>query len=149
MNRFVSCSGSISFSIREGNHPDDYSRLTYRKLLEEVCRFANVLKMHGVNKGDRVSVYMPMVCINFQTESLDFDFPLVKYFPDHGAADRNARLRSNRCSSLDCRKFKVLFTSPDRCSMFSRRISYFNRDLRTRNNEFFLLLQLVLVVTGF
>lgn len=46
---------------REGNHPDDYSRLTYRKLLEEVCRFANVLKMHGVNKGDRVSIYMPMI----------------------------------------------------------------------------------------
>lgn len=46
---------------REGNHSDDYSRLTYRKLLEEVCRFSNVLKMHGVNKGDRVSIYMPMV----------------------------------------------------------------------------------------
>lgn len=46
---------------REGNHCDDYSRLTYRKLLEEVCRFANVLKMHGVNKGDRVSIYMPMI----------------------------------------------------------------------------------------
>lgn len=45
---------------REGNHPDDYSKLTYRKLLEEVCRFANVLKLHGVNKGDRVSIYMPM-----------------------------------------------------------------------------------------
>lgn len=47
--------------FREGNHADDYSRLTYRKLLEEVCRFANVLKMHGVNKGDRVSIYMPMI----------------------------------------------------------------------------------------
>lgn len=46
---------------REGNHADDFSRLTYRKLLEEVCRFANVLKMHGVNKGDRVSFYMPMI----------------------------------------------------------------------------------------
>lgn len=46
---------------REGNHPDDFSRLTYRKLLEEVCRFSNVLKMHGVNRGDRVSIYMPMV----------------------------------------------------------------------------------------
>lgn len=47
---------------REGNHPDDYSRgLTYRKLLEEVCRFANVLKDHGIKKGDRVSIYMPMI----------------------------------------------------------------------------------------
>ena len=48
-------------NLREGNHPDDYSRLTYRKLLDEVCRFANVLKSHGVKKGDRVAVYMPMI----------------------------------------------------------------------------------------
>ncbi|XP_046604395.1 acetyl-coenzyme A synthetase [Neodiprion virginianus] len=45
----------------EGNHPDDYSRLTYRKLLEEVCRFANVLKSKGVAKGDCVAIYMPMI----------------------------------------------------------------------------------------
>lgn len=47
--------------FREGNHPDDYSRLTYKKLLEEVCKFANVLKSKGVQKGDRVAVYMPMI----------------------------------------------------------------------------------------
>lgn len=52
---------SIAF-YWEGNHPDDYSKgLTYRKLLEEVCRFANVLKDHGIQKGDRVSIYMPMI----------------------------------------------------------------------------------------
>ncbi|CAG9821794.1 unnamed protein product [Phaedon cochleariae] len=45
----------------EGNHPDDYSRLTYKRLLEEVSRFANVLKSRGVQKGDRVAVYMPMI----------------------------------------------------------------------------------------
>ncbi|CAD7083239.1 unnamed protein product [Hermetia illucens] len=46
----------------EGNHPEDYSKgLTYRKLLEEVCRFANVLKDHGVKKGDCVALYMPMI----------------------------------------------------------------------------------------
>ncbi|CAH0545894.1 unnamed protein product [Brassicogethes aeneus] len=45
----------------EGNHPDDYSRLTYKKLLEEVCRLSNVLKSKGVQKGDRVAVYMPMI----------------------------------------------------------------------------------------
>jgi acetyl-CoA synthetase len=51
----------FSNSPREGNHGDDYTRFTYRKLLEEVCRFANVLKQHGVNKGDRVAIYMPMI----------------------------------------------------------------------------------------
>ncbi|CAG9857907.1 unnamed protein product [Phyllotreta striolata] len=45
----------------EGSHPDDYSRLTYKKLLEEVCKFANVLKSKGIRKGDRVAVYMPMI----------------------------------------------------------------------------------------
>lgn len=46
---------------REGNHPEDFSRITYKKLLQEVCRFANVLKSHGVQKGDTVSIYMPMI----------------------------------------------------------------------------------------
>ncbi len=35
--------------------------LTYQQLLTEVCRFANVLKKHGVKKGDRVSIYLPMI----------------------------------------------------------------------------------------
>ncbi len=35
--------------------------LTYQQLHSEVCRFANVLKKHGVKKGDRVSIYLPMV----------------------------------------------------------------------------------------
>ena len=51
----------LCYRFREGNDPDDYSRLTYRKLLEEVCRFANVLKSKGVSKGDRVAIYMPMI----------------------------------------------------------------------------------------
>lgn len=45
----------------EGNDPEDYSRLTYRKLLEETCRFANVLKSKGVSMGDKVVIYMPMI----------------------------------------------------------------------------------------
>lgn len=47
--------------FREGNDPEDYSKITYKKLLEEVCRFANVLKSKGVVKGDRVAIYMPMI----------------------------------------------------------------------------------------
>ncbi|KYM80806.1 Acetyl-coenzyme A synthetase [Atta colombica] len=45
----------------EGNDPEDYSRLTYRKLLEETCRFANVLKSKDVSVGDKVVIYMPMI----------------------------------------------------------------------------------------
>lgn len=49
------------YLFREGNDPEDYSKITYKKLLEEVCRFSNVLKSKGVVKGDRVAIYMPMV----------------------------------------------------------------------------------------
>src|SRR5690606_20091818 len=36
-------------------------KITYRELYEHVCRFANVLKARGVKKGDRVTIYMPMI----------------------------------------------------------------------------------------
>ncbi|XP_038577912.1 acetyl-coenzyme A synthetase, cytoplasmic isoform X3 [Micropterus salmoides] len=45
----------------EGNEPGDELTVTYRELLHRVCQFANVLKSQGVKKGDRVSIYMPMV----------------------------------------------------------------------------------------
>uniref|UniRef100_A0A671Z0R5 Propionate--CoA ligase n=1 Tax=Sparus aurata TaxID=8175 RepID=A0A671Z0R5_SPAAU len=45
----------------EGNEPGDELTVTYRELLQRVCQFANVLKSQGVKKGDRVSIYMPMV----------------------------------------------------------------------------------------
>uniref|UniRef100_A0A3Q0RFR6 Acetyl-coenzyme A synthetase n=1 Tax=Amphilophus citrinellus TaxID=61819 RepID=A0A3Q0RFR6_AMPCI len=45
----------------EGNDPGDELTVTYRELLQRVCQFANVLKAQGVKKGDRVSIYMPMV----------------------------------------------------------------------------------------
>jgi len=45
----------------EGNEPGEERGITYKQLHEEVCKFANVLKAKGVQKGDRVCLYMPMV----------------------------------------------------------------------------------------
>ncbi len=45
----------------EGDDPKDSKRISYRQLHEEVCRFANVLKARGVRKGDRVTIYLPMI----------------------------------------------------------------------------------------
>lgn len=45
----------------EGNDLDDRTSITYRQLLKQVCKFANVLKDKGVKKGDRVTIYMPMI----------------------------------------------------------------------------------------
>jgi len=47
--------------IWEGDDPGEDKHITYRELKAEVCRMANVLKKHGVAKGDRVTIYMPMI----------------------------------------------------------------------------------------
>src|SRR5882757_8668803 len=47
--------------IWEGDDPKDSKHITYQQLHEEVCKFANVLKARGVQKGDRVTIYMPMI----------------------------------------------------------------------------------------
>ncbi|XP_051887402.1 acetyl-coenzyme A synthetase, cytoplasmic isoform X1 [Pristis pectinata] len=45
----------------EGNEPGDSIEVTYKGLLQQVCKFANVLRAQGVKKGDRISIYMPMI----------------------------------------------------------------------------------------
>ena len=47
--------------IWEGDDPDNSSSITYMGLYRAVCRFANVLRNAGVKKGDRVTIYMPMI----------------------------------------------------------------------------------------
>ncbi len=48
--------------IWESNNPNEASRtITYQELFDNVCRVANMLKAHGVKKGDRVCIYLPMV----------------------------------------------------------------------------------------
>ncbi len=47
--------------IFERDDPSISTKITYQELYEQVCRFANVLKSHGVKKGDRVTLYMPMI----------------------------------------------------------------------------------------
>ncbi|MGL5113987.1 MAG: acetate--CoA ligase, partial [Beijerinckiaceae bacterium] len=47
--------------IWEGDDPGVSKKITYRELHTEVCRFANVLKNNGVRKGDRVTIYLPMI----------------------------------------------------------------------------------------
>jgi len=47
--------------IWEGDDPKDSKYITYKEAHEQVCRLANVMKKHGVKKGDRVTVYLPMI----------------------------------------------------------------------------------------
>ena len=61
IDRHLDTRGDQVAIIWEGDDPSEDKRITYRELHEHVCRFANVLKKHGVKKGDRVTVYMPMI----------------------------------------------------------------------------------------
>lgn len=62
IDRHLKVRGNKIALIWEPNDPKErYIRLTYRELAERVNQFANVLKNNGVKKGDRVSIYMPMI----------------------------------------------------------------------------------------
>jgi acetyl-CoA synthetase len=61
VDRHLATRGDQVALLWEGDDPKDDKALTYKQLHAEVCRFANVLKARGVKKGDRVTVYMPMI----------------------------------------------------------------------------------------
>ncbi|MEC7640740.1 MAG: acetate--CoA ligase [Nitrospinota bacterium] len=61
LDRHLDSIGDQTAILWEGNEPNETITLTYRQLHAEVCKFANVLKKHGTQRGDRISIYMPMV----------------------------------------------------------------------------------------
>jgi acetyl-CoA synthetase len=61
IDRHLKKRGNQTAIIWEGDNPYDDKKITYGELHEHVCRLANVLKKHGVKKGDRVTIYMPMI----------------------------------------------------------------------------------------
>ena len=61
IDRHIEKSGDKVAILWEGDDPADTKQITYKELLVEVCRFSNGLKSLGINKGDRVTIYMPMI----------------------------------------------------------------------------------------
>ncbi|ESZ56558.1 acetate--CoA ligase [Mesorhizobium sp. L103C131B0] len=61
IDRHLKKRGNQTAIIWEGDNPYDDKKITYNELYEHVCRLANVMKKHGVRKGDRVTIYMPMI----------------------------------------------------------------------------------------
>jgi len=61
IDRHLATRGDQTAIIWEGDNPNESELITYRQLSERVQRFANVLKKHGVKKGDRVTIYLPMI----------------------------------------------------------------------------------------
>jgi acetyl-CoA synthetase len=61
LDRHLAKRGDQTAILWEGDDPSEDRHVTYRELHEAVCRLANVLKVRGVNKGDRVTIYMPMI----------------------------------------------------------------------------------------
>ena len=61
LDRHLATRGDQTAIIWEGDEPDQHRHITYRELHEDVCKFANVLKANGAKKGDRITIYMPMI----------------------------------------------------------------------------------------
>jgi acetyl-CoA synthetase len=61
IDRHLESRGEQTAIIWEGDDPSESKHITYRELHDEVCRFANILRHLGVGKGDRVSIYLPMI----------------------------------------------------------------------------------------
>ncbi len=61
VDRHLDKRGDQTALLWEGDDPKDDKKLSYKELHAEVQRFANVLKARGVKKGDRVTIYMPMI----------------------------------------------------------------------------------------
>ncbi len=61
LDRHLATRGDQTAIIWEGDEPDQQKHITYRELHSEVCRFANALKANGAKKGDRITIYMPMI----------------------------------------------------------------------------------------
>ncbi len=61
VDRHLGKRGNQTAILWEGDDPKVDKKLTYKELHAEVCKFANVLKARGVKKGDRVTIYMPMI----------------------------------------------------------------------------------------
>ncbi|MBS0376324.1 MAG: acetate--CoA ligase [Proteobacteria bacterium] len=61
LDRHLAKRGDQTAILWEGDDPKESRRVSYRELHADVCRFANVLKGLGVRKGDRVTIYLPMI----------------------------------------------------------------------------------------
>ena len=61
IDRHLDSKGDQIAIIWEGDNPNDDKKITFKELHQEVSKFANVLKLRGVKKGDRVCIYMPMI----------------------------------------------------------------------------------------
>ena len=61
IDRHLHTRGDQIAIIWEGDDPKESKKITYRELHDQVCRFANVLRNRGVEKGDRVTIYLPMI----------------------------------------------------------------------------------------
>ena len=61
LDRHLAVRGEQTAIIWEGDEPDQHKHISYNALHAEVCRFANALRTRGIKKGDRVTIYMPMI----------------------------------------------------------------------------------------
>ena len=61
IDRHLATRANQTAIIWEGDDPSQSKNITYRELHDEVCKMANILRNRNVKKGDRVTIYLPMI----------------------------------------------------------------------------------------
>ena len=61
LDRHLETKGNNTAIIWEGDDPNESKHISYNELYEQVCKFSNVLINAGAKKGDRITIYMPMI----------------------------------------------------------------------------------------
>lgn len=105
LDRHLDTRGDQTAIIWEGNEPGEDAKITYKELHEQVCKFANALKSLGVQKGDRVCLYMQMIPqLPVAMLACTASEPSIRWSSGHfrrirsatGSTTRNARSWSRR-----------------------------------------------------
>ena len=107
LDRHLEHDGNRCAVIWESDDGEQSRRITYKELHEMVCRFANVLKSKGVEKGDRVCIYMPMI-----PETLVAMLAVARIGAVHSVVFGGFSAQSLRSRILDC-DAKIVITADE------------------------------------
>src|ERR1700739_1026719 len=99
IDRHLAKRGDQTAIIWEGDNPAESKHITYRQLHDEVCRFANILRNRNVKKGDRVTIYLPMMPETAYVMLAGGGIGPVHYGVFGGFAPRSLAGRNKACKS--------------------------------------------------
>jgi len=123
VDRHLPLYGNKTAIIWQGNQPDIIRKITYAELYQDVCKFANVLKKQGVVRGDRVTIYLPMIpeAVIAMLACARIGAIHSVVFAGFSAESLAARINNTQCSLLitadTCSRGEKTITLKDTCDL--------------------------------